>query len=68
MALLGILILFLNRSVRLKELLMLYGVSLLGAPFLLQWLFQGHDQMRWVALASIARQTGFAALVPELSS
>lgn len=63
MALLGILILFLNRSVRLKELLMLYGISLLGAPFLLQWLFQGHDQMRWVALASIARQTGFAALV-----
>jgi O-antigen/teichoic acid export membrane protein len=42
---------------------MLYGLSLLGAPFLLQWLFQGHDQMRWVALTSIVRQLGFAGLV-----
>ena len=42
---------------------MLYGLSLLGAPFLLQWLFQGHDQMRWVALTSIVRQTSFAGFV-----
>ena len=63
MAALGVLILFLHQSHKLKELLMLYGLSLLGAPFLLQWLFQGHDQMRWVALTSIVRQLGFAGLV-----
>src|SRR5215475_6726094 len=63
MAALGVLILFLHQSHRLKELLILYGLSLLGAPFLLQWLFQGHDQMRWVALTEIVRQIGFAALV-----
>ena len=54
---------FLHQSHRLKELLMLYGLSLLGAPFLLQWLFQGHDQMRWVAITSIVRQAGFAGFV-----
>ena len=63
MAALGVLILFLHQSHRLKELLILYGVSLVGAPFLLQWLFQGHDQMRWVALTEIVRQIGFAGLV-----
>ncbi|HLH42274.1 MAG TPA: flippase [Bryobacteraceae bacterium] len=63
MAALGSLILFVHQSHELKQLLMLYGLSLLGAPFLLQWLFQGHDQMRWVALTSIVRQLGFAGLV-----
>jgi hypothetical protein len=63
MAALGVLILFLHQSHRLKELLILYSVSLLGAPFLLQWLFQGHQQMCWVALTEIVRQIGFAGLV-----
>jgi O-antigen/teichoic acid export membrane protein len=54
---------FLHQSHKLKELLVLYGLSLLGAPFLLQWLFQGHDQMRWVAVASIVRQTVYAGSV-----
>src|SRR5262249_23883098 len=63
MAALGVLILFLHQSHRLKEMLILYGVRLLGTPFLLQWLFQGHDQMRWVAVASIVRQLGFAGFV-----
>ena len=62
-AALAVAISLLHQSPRLKELLALYGVSLLGAPFLLQWLFQGHDQMRWVALTSIVRQTGFAVFV-----
>jgi len=59
---LGIFILLIQKSVKLKMLLALYGVSLLGGPFLLQWFFQAHDQMHWVALASIIRQTGFAVL------
>jgi O-antigen/teichoic acid export membrane protein len=46
-----------------KLLLLLYGLSLFGAPALLQWFFQGHDQMHWVALASIVRQGVFAGLV-----
>jgi O-antigen/teichoic acid export membrane protein len=53
----------LHQSHKLKELLVLYGFSLLGAPFLMQWLFQGHDQMRWVALTSIVRQLSYAGLV-----
>ncbi len=63
MALLAVFILLLNKSTEVKYLLALYGVSLLGGPFLLQWFFQAHDQMRWVGVASIIRQAGFAALV-----
>ena len=55
-----------------KELLVLYGCSLLGIPLLLQWFFQGHDEMHWVALASLVRYGVFAGLVlatlaPEMS-
>jgi O-antigen/teichoic acid export membrane protein len=60
---LGILIMTTHRGRDLKLLLMLYGLSLLGGPFLLQWFFQAHDRMQWVALASIVRQAGFATLV-----
>jgi O-antigen/teichoic acid export membrane protein len=60
---LGIFITVIQKSVELKLLLMLYGVSLLGGPVLLQWFFQAHDQMHWVAVASIVRQAVFAALV-----
>jgi len=60
---LGIFILTLNKGVELKVLLGLYDVSLLAGPFMSQWFFQAHDQMHWVAIASIVRQTGFAVLV-----
>jgi O-antigen/teichoic acid export membrane protein len=60
---LGIFILILRKPLEVKLLLSLYGVSLLGGPFLLQWFFQAHDQMQWVGIASIVRQAGFAALV-----
>jgi len=60
---LGIFILFLHKTADLKLLLVLYGVSLLGGPFLLQWFFQAHDQMHWVGIASIVRQAGFAVAV-----
>ncbi|MGO9272394.1 MAG: flippase [Terriglobia bacterium] len=60
---LGIFILLLHKGNDLKALLALYGVSLLGGPFLLQWFFQAHDQMHWVGIASIVRQAGFAAVV-----
>jgi O-antigen/teichoic acid export membrane protein len=60
---LALFLLFLHKSLELKILLGLYGISLLAGPFLLQWFFQAHDQMHWVGLASIVRQAGFASLV-----
>ena len=62
-AVLGIFILLVHKSFQLKILLAMYGVSLLGGPFLLQWFFQAHDQMRWVGWATIIRQACFAGLV-----
>src|SRR5580693_985316 len=44
---LGVFIVCLHKSAELKALLALYGVSLMGAPFLQQWFFQSHDQMGW---------------------
>ncbi|MGA3100131.1 MAG: oligosaccharide flippase family protein, partial [Bryobacteraceae bacterium] len=58
-AALGIFILFLNKGADQRMILVLYGVSLLGAPFLLQWFLQGHDRMGWVALVSLVRQAAF---------
>jgi PST family polysaccharide transporter len=63
MALLGVFIAFLHKPFEVKLLLTLYGISLLGSPFLLQWFFQAYDQMRWVGIAAIVRQAGFAVLV-----
>ena len=60
---LGIFIAVIHKSVELKLLLALYGISLLGGPVLLQWFFQAHDRMHWVAVASIVRQAVFAGLV-----
>jgi O-antigen/teichoic acid export membrane protein len=38
----------------------LYAVSPLAGPWTLNWLFQGLDRVRWVALASALRMTVFA--------
>lgn len=45
------------------QLLLIYALDLLLMPLLLQWVFQGHDQMRTVALLNIVRQTLFAVVV-----
>jgi PST family polysaccharide transporter len=63
MLLLAVFILFVQKSPEQRALLGLYGLSLLGTPYLLQWFFQAHDQMQWVGAASIVRQAGFAVLV-----
>src|SRR5207247_6062214 len=60
LAALGIFLLFLNKSADQRLLLALYGLSLLGYPFMLHWYFQGHDRMQFVALASVVRQAAFA--------
>lgn len=44
-------------------LLLVYGLSLLAMPFLLQWVFQGHDRMHWVGITQILRQTIFVLVV-----
>lgn len=43
-----------------RRLLLCYGLSLFGAPALLEWYFQGHDLMHWVAVGSIVRKAAFA--------
>jgi PST family polysaccharide transporter len=53
----------LDRPAIVTQLLVIYGASLLFMPFLLQWVFQGHDQMQTVAVAQVIRQTVFAAVV-----
>ena len=45
------------------RLLLIYGLSLLVTPLLLQWVFQGHERMQAVAIAQVVRQTVFSAIV-----
>lgn len=52
-----------DKATVLTRLLLVYGLSLLAMPLLLQWVFQGHDRMQIVAVIQIMRQTIFAALV-----
>lgn len=50
-----------DRSVQL--LLIVFGLSLWFLPLMLQWVFQGHDQMHLVAIAQIIRQSIFVIAV-----
>ncbi|MGH9801886.1 MAG: oligosaccharide flippase family protein, partial [Blastocatellia bacterium] len=52
-----------DRAAVQARLLLVYGLSLLAMPLLLQWVFQGHDRMRTVAAIQVVRQLIFAALV-----
>lgn len=47
-------------DLRLQRLIFIYGLTLFGIPFFIQWVFQGLDQMKWVALGSVIRQMIFA--------
>ena len=47
----------------LTRLILIYGLGLLVMPLLLQWVFQGHDQMQTVAIMGLVRQGVYAALV-----
>jgi PST family polysaccharide transporter len=53
----------LGRSSVVTQLLIIYGLSLWGMPLLLQWVFQGHDQMQTVAAIQLLRQTVYAVVV-----
>ncbi len=51
---------FLRDKPQLKNLLLLYGLSLFFIPLFLQFVFQGLEKMKWVAIASVIRQMVFA--------
>jgi O-antigen/teichoic acid export membrane protein len=56
-------VLLLGRPPIVTRLLVIYGLSLFAMPWLLQWVFQGHDRMQTVATAQVIRQTVFSAVV-----
>jgi PST family polysaccharide transporter len=63
MAALVVFILVIHKSFEQKALLGIYCISLLATPFQLQWFFQAYDRMKWVGVANIVRQFGFAGFV-----
>ena len=44
-------------------LLVIYGISLLVTPLLLQWVFQGHAEMQTVGVLQVIRQVAYAAVI-----
>jgi len=52
-----------GRSSPAGSLLLLYGLGLFALPFLLQWVFQGHERMWPVALLQVIRQGVYAAVI-----
>jgi len=51
---------FLSDKAPIKDLLLIYGLSLFAIPGYMQWVFQGIEKMQWVALGSVLRQFTFA--------
>ncbi len=60
-AVLIVLVVVLDKPWPVEKLILLYGLTLLVQPGLLPWVFQGHDWMGYVALASAMRWVFFAA-------
>jgi O-antigen/teichoic acid export membrane protein len=58
--LLVILVAVLDKPWPLKQLILLYGLTLFGLPGLLHWVFQGLDRMQYVSIASVTRWSIFA--------
>ena len=52
-----------DRPIVVKQLILIYGLSVLFLPLSLQWVFQGHDQMHRVGLLQILRQGVYFAVV-----
>jgi O-antigen/teichoic acid export membrane protein len=50
-----------GKDSQVRRLILIYGLTLFGIPVFLQWVFQGFDKMKWVALGSIIRQLIFAS-------
>ncbi len=58
--LVGFMQIFFSDKSQLKNLILLYGLSLFFIPFFLQFVFQGIEKMKWVAICSVIRQMVFA--------
>jgi len=56
----GFSLFFFSHSPQLRRLTLLYGLSLFFIPFFLQFVFQGLEKMKWVAISSVIRQMVFA--------
>jgi O-antigen/teichoic acid export membrane protein len=57
----AILVALIDKPWSVKQLLLLYGITLLCLPGFIPWVFQGCGLMQYVALASIIRWSVFAA-------
>src|SRR5512135_3606911 len=55
--------LLLVHSATVTLLLVIYGISLLVTPLLLQWVFQGHAEMQTVGVLQVIRQVAYAAVI-----
>lgn len=55
--------LLLDRSSLVTQMLLVYGLSLFGLPFMLTWVFQGHQRMKTVAMIQVIRQGVYAGVV-----
>jgi PST family polysaccharide transporter len=58
---LAILVSLMDKPWLVKQVVLLYGLTLFGIPGLLKWVFQAYDQMQWVAITSLVRQFIFTA-------
>ena len=47
----------------LRNLVLIFGLSLWILPFLLQWAFQGHERMHLVSITQVVRQVVFVSVV-----
>lgn len=56
-------LLIMNKPWEVKQIILIYGLSLFLVPGLIQWVFQGLDQMPKVAVFSVVRQLIFAVLI-----
>ncbi len=55
--------LFLTTDPIIAKLLLIFGLELFALPFLLNWIFQGHDRMTTVAFIQLVRMFFFSAFV-----
>lgn len=50
-------------DVPIRNLVLIFGISLWILPFLLQWAFQGHERMHLVSVTQVVRQVVFVSVI-----
>ncbi len=61
--LLVLIALFSGKGAQAEQVLILYGLTLFAGAALIPWVFQGLEQMHWIAASSVLRWSLFAAIV-----